>query len=73
MSHQLFVVIVTKPVFICVCTYCYTLKDSNKIQNFVNKILIMTEADTVAAGGVNGMILLLVQFSHHLYPKIFLL
>ena len=51
--------------------YCCTLKDSNKIQNFVNKILIVTAADTVAAGGVNGMILLLVQFSHHLYPKIF--
>lgn len=31
----------------------------------------MTAADTVAAGGVNGMLLLTVQFSHHLYPKIF--
>jgi len=26
--------------------YCYTLKDSNKIQNFVNKILIRTAADS---------------------------
>jgi hypothetical protein len=57
MSHQLFVVIVTKPIFIYVCDVLLTLKDSKKIQNFVTRSLILTAArHKVSKEGVNGMI-----------------